>query len=63
MQVTKGTWRMRKHCSLSSSPAQEPGNQLSSVTTFICYDYTHNCVDNVQISGVHTLRAFALHIK
>ena len=30
MQVTKGTWRMRKQCvpgSLSSSPAQEPGNE------------------------------------
>ena len=29
MQVTKGTWRMREQCvpgSLSSSPAQEPGN-------------------------------------
>ena len=30
MQVTKGTWSMRKQCvpgSLSSSPAQEPGNE------------------------------------
>ena len=30
MQVTKGTWRMREQCvpgSLSSSPAQEPGNE------------------------------------
>ena len=30
MQVIKGTWRMRKQCvpgSLSSSPAQEPGNE------------------------------------
>ena len=32
MQVTKGTWRMREQCvpgSLSSSPAQEPGNEAS----------------------------------
>ena len=30
MQVTKGIWRMREQCvpgSLSSSPAQEPGNE------------------------------------
>ena len=30
MQVTKGTWHMRKQCvpgSLSSFPAQEPGNE------------------------------------
>ena len=30
MQVTIGTWRMREQCvpgSLSSSPAQEPGNE------------------------------------
>ena len=30
MQVTKGTWRMREQCvpgSLSSSPAQERGNE------------------------------------
>ena len=30
MQVTKETWRMREQCvpgSLSSSPAQEPGNE------------------------------------
>ena len=33
MQVTKGTWRMREQCvpgSLSSSPAQEPGNEASA---------------------------------
>ena len=32
MQVTKGTWRMRKQCvpgTLSSSPAQEPGNEAT----------------------------------
>ena len=32
MQVTKGTWRMREQCvpgSLSSSHAQEPGNEAS----------------------------------
>ena len=32
MQVTIGTWRMREQCvpaSLSSSPAQEPGNEAS----------------------------------
>ena len=32
MQVTKGIWRMREQCvpgSLSSSPAQEPGNEAS----------------------------------
>ena len=30
MHVTKGIWHMRKQCvpgSLSSSPAQEPGNE------------------------------------
>jgi len=30
MQVTKGTWHMRKQCvpgSLSSFPAREPGNE------------------------------------
>ena len=35
MQVTKGTWRMREQCvpgSLSSSPAQEPGNKASICT-------------------------------
>ena len=35
MQVTKGTWRMRKQCvpgSLSSSPAREPGNEASILT-------------------------------
>ena len=34
MQVTKGTWRMREQCvpgSLSSSPAQEPGNEARDV--------------------------------
>ena len=37
MQVTKGTWRMRKQCipgSLSSSPAQEPGNEAT--TAYVC---------------------------
>ena len=37
MQVTKGTWRMREQCvpgSLSSSPAQEPGNEANT-------SYTH----------------------
>ena len=32
MQVTKGTWCMREQCvpgSLSSSPAQEPGNEAN----------------------------------
>ena len=32
MQVTKGTWRMREQCvpgSLSSSHAQEPGNEAT----------------------------------
>ena len=32
MQVTKGIWRMREQCvpgSLSSSPAQEPGNEAN----------------------------------
>ena len=32
MQVTKGTWRMRERCvpgSLSSSHAQEPGNEAN----------------------------------
>ena len=34
MQVTKETWRMREQCvpgSLSSSPAQEPGNEASEM--------------------------------
>ena len=33
MQVTKGIWRMREQCvpgSLSSSPAQEPGNEAKA---------------------------------
>ena len=33
MQVTEGTWHMRKQCvpgSLSSSTAQEPGNEARS---------------------------------
>ena len=33
MQVAKGTWRMREQCvpgSLSSSPAQEPGNEANA---------------------------------
>ena len=37
MQVTKGTWRMREQCvpgSLSSSPAQEPGNEASITCAF-----------------------------
>ena len=36
MQVTKGTWRMREQCvpgSLSTSPAQEPGNEAIYVDT------------------------------
>ena len=34
MQVTKGTWRIREQCvpgSLSSSPAQEPGNEAKVI--------------------------------
>ena len=37
MQVTKETWRMREQCvpgSLSSSPAQEPGNEAMLGTAF-----------------------------
>ena len=37
MQVTKGTWRMHEQCvpgSLSSSPAQEPGNEANGNTTW-----------------------------
>ena len=37
MQVTKGVWRMRKQCvpgSLSSSPAQEPGNEAGMQLPF-----------------------------
>ena len=36
MQVTKGTWRMREQCvpgSVSSSPAQEPGNKATTTDT------------------------------
>ena len=38
MQVTKGTWRMREQCvpgSPSSSPAQEPGNEATSLSAFV----------------------------
>ena len=38
MQVTKGTWRMREQCgpgSLSSSPAQEPGNEARVMFVFV----------------------------
>ena len=38
MQVTKGTWRMRGQCvpgSLSSSPAQEPGNEAIEGLAYI----------------------------
>ena len=42
MQVTKGTWRMREQCvlgSLSSSPAQEPGNEAKCgcAVSVVCY--------------------------
>ena len=39
MQVTKGTLRMREQCvpgSLSSSPAQESGNEATVTCTGIC---------------------------
>ena len=39
MQVSKGTWRMREQCvpgSLSSSPAQEPGNKAILVCGRSC---------------------------
>ena len=38
MQVTKGTWRMREQCvpgSLSSSPAQEPGNEATALNALL----------------------------
>ena len=38
MQVTIGTWRMREQCvpgSLSSSPAQEPGNEARLNTVLV----------------------------
>ena len=41
MQVTKGTWRMREQCvpgSLSSSPAQEPGNEAIKVAALCFYN-------------------------
>ena len=40
MQVTKETWRMREQCvpgSLSSSPAQEPGNETIVIVDRHCY--------------------------
>ena len=40
MQVTKGTWRMREQCvpgSLSSSPAQEPGNEARAIHAIACW--------------------------
>ena len=39
MQVTIGTWRMREQCVpgyLSSSPAQEPGNEAMVLDKFTC---------------------------
>ena len=53
MQVTKGTWRMREQCvpgSLSSSPAQEPGNEATSTSAqehnsnITCMKYIHEHV-------------------
>ena len=51
MQVTKRTWRMREQCvpgSLSSSPAQEPGNEAKHCSAefllragFMCAGYMH----------------------
>ena len=46
MQVTKGTWRMREQCvpgSLSSSPAQEPGNEaiVTAATAGQSFDRCH----------------------
>ena len=41
MQITKGTWRMREQRvpgSLSSSPAQEPGNEANECSS--CADFT-----------------------
>ena len=55
MQVTKGTWRMREQCvpgSLSSSPAQEPGNEArAAVGPYLQLDcaialpHTSTCCD------------------
>ena len=44
MQVNKGMWRMRELCvpgSLSSSPAQAPGNEAKYCDTRVCRWYIH----------------------
>ena len=58
MQVTKGTWRMREQCvpgSLSSSPAQEPGNEASMLPYGNAFGVLHQCVKHrcVALSGFH----------
>ena len=47
MQVTKGTWRMREQCvpgSLSSSHAQEPGNEARLCPNMVIPKYGSNYV-------------------
>ena len=47
MQVTKGIWRMREQCvpgSLSSSPAQEPGNEAKTTGNSICLGCAEICM-------------------
>ena len=51
MQVTKGTWRMREQCvpgSLSSSPAQEPGNEARLYHTIQCMRRDMVCIRSSQ---------------
>ena len=53
MQVTKETWRMREQCvpgSLSSSPAQEPGNEANQLCVSLLWyllrviPHTFHCI-------------------
>ena len=49
MQVTKGTWHMHEQCvpgSLSSSPAQEPGNEARSTVDHVSKSMMSLAIDN-----------------
>ena len=52
MQVTKGTWCMRKQCvpgSLSFSPAQEPGNEAISCPAHVRLRVRNGLVNKVEL--------------
>ena len=47
MQVTKETWHIHKQCvpgSLSSSPAQEPGNEARTIMCLLIYSSSLNTI-------------------